>query len=687
LCAGRLRCDTGVAVICDDGMPCNGLESCNSDSGECQSGDAIVCDDGNPCNGIESCLPESGDCHAGTPAPCSDSNPCNGEESCNTDTGECIPGEPTVCDDNDACNGLESCDTETGDCQAGDAMNCDDKVACTQDSCVDGLCINDASAAGCDDGKPCTQDACTGTGCTHTDKDCDDGKLCTTDSCVASTGKCLHTAIKCDDGKPCNGVETCDPALGECKNGEPIACSDGNPCNGIESCQANTGQCKGGTAIKCSNNDMCDGTEICNPNNGGCITPVAPLCPQAPSKCGQSGAFQTPTKNKITNAGNLGFRLSDDDTWSEYSAIWTKIENNSATTKAPLSVIMGDLNRTGSKKSYTLIDCFHSAFYWNNGDNKVGYWMPQGVTGSADSNQSGNGFSGGKFNGKKIMLVSWYHNAEKDSSTSLYKGVRISFVDHSGSIPKYRHALLVEPSSSAAGPTFHALASSSSSLHAGGIVWYKNYLYVVDTSHGLRVFDLNRILSVSTGKSKTVGYDIASKKYHAFNYKYVIPQVGSYSLCGGANCCARFSFVSADLSTSPPSLLTGEYTSNEINGRLMRWPLTSSGRLKVIDGGVQCSQTLFTGVKKMQGAASYSGHYYISSSVTESIVPTVMDTLYYGLSGGAVKSNEYPYGPEDLYYSKWSGLLWTCTEHPATTANKKRFCMSVNAFDVKTGCK
>jgi hypothetical protein len=286
------------------------------------------------------------------------------------------------------------------------------------------------------------------------------------------------------------------------------------------------------------------------------------------------------------------------------------------------------------------------------------------------------------------MLVSWYHNAKEDSGTSLYKGVRISFVDHTGATPKYRHALLVEPFSSAAGATFKALSSTNSSLHAGGIAWYKNYLYVADTSNGLRVFDLSRMLSVNTGKKNYVGYDFGAKKFYAFNYRYVIPQVGSYSLCGGTNCCARFSFVSADLSTSPHSLLSGEYVSNEISGRLHRWPLDeASGRLLVVDGGVQCSQALFTGLKKMQGAVSYNSHYYISSSVTESIFPTTMDTLYDGVPGGSIQSNEYPFGPEDLYYSKWSGLLWTCTEHPETTLNKKRFCMSVKVSKVNSGCK
>jgi len=248
--------------------------------------------------------------------------------------------------------------------------------------------------------------------------------------------------------------------------------------------------------------------------------------------------------------------------------------------------------------------------------------------------------------------------------------------------------LLVEPFTSAAGDSFRPLSSATSSLHAGGIVWYKNYLYVADTTNGLRVFDLSRMLAVDTGKKSLAGYDPSGKKFYAYNYKYVIPQMGSYSLCGGNNCCARFSFVAADLSYQPDSLLTGEYVKDDTTGRLMRWPLDeTTGRLKVVDNGVQCSQALYGGVKKMQGAVSVQGRYYISSNETESIIPPVMDTLFDGVPGQTVNTHEYPYGPEDLYYSKWSGLLWTCTEHPEVILNKRRFCMSVKLSNVKNGCK
>ncbi|MER7703102.1 hypothetical protein ABTX81_09415 [Kitasatospora sp. NPDC097605] len=43
--------------------------------------------------------------------------------------------------------------------------------------------------------------------------------------------------------------------------------------------------------------------------------------------------------------------------------------------------------------------------------------------------------------------------------------------------------------------------------HAGGILWYGNLLYTVDTTKGLRVFDLETVFEAATGKSDVCGLD------------------------------------------------------------------------------------------------------------------------------------------------------------------------------------
>ena len=57
---------------------------------------------------------------------------------------------------------------------------------------------------------------------------------------------------------------------------------------------------------------------------------------------------------------------------------------------------------------------------------------------------------------------------------------------------RYRHMLLVEPLLRDG-----AVDIGPVQVHAGGIVWFGDYLYVVDTFHGIRVFDLTRIIRVS----------------------------------------------------------------------------------------------------------------------------------------------------------------------------------------------
>ncbi len=127
-------------------------------------------------------------------------------------------------------------------------------------------------------------------------------------------------------------------------------------------------------------------------------------------------------------------------------------------------------------------------------------WVPQGISSTADAAE------GGTYQGKDGWVVSWHRDDDKSA--------RLTFVDRSND--KYRHALLVYPH---AADNFREVP-----IHAGGIAWYGDKLYVVDTNNGIRVFDLANIWEVESG-------DGAGKKsgggYSAAGYKYVIPQIRS----------------------------------------------------------------------------------------------------------------------------------------------------------------
>lgn len=114
------------------------------------------------------------------------------------------------------------------------------------------------------------------------------------------------------------------------------------------------------------------------------------------------------------------------------------------------------------------------AYGFSPADATTSEWTPQGISGSSDADP------GGLVGGRRIHAVSWYGKGQT--------AVRVSFVDVASG--RYRNVLLVKPK--AGGTRFDQVRG----VHAGGIAWLGKYLYVADTSHGLRVFDTERIVKV-----------------------------------------------------------------------------------------------------------------------------------------------------------------------------------------------
>lgn len=110
------------------------------------------------------------------------------------------------------------------------------------------------------------------------------------------------------------------------------------------------------------------------------------------------------------------------------------------------------------------------------------------------------------YEGINGWIVSWHRDDDKS--------VRVTFVNRADDT--YRHALLVYPHAS---DNFREVP-----VHAGGIMWYGNTLWVLDTYNGIRVFDLTNIWQVGDGED--VG-KVSSGVYSAAGYKYVIPQIRS----------------------------------------------------------------------------------------------------------------------------------------------------------------
>jgi hypothetical protein len=163
---------TTLPAGCTTDPQCNDGNACTNDvcsSGTCQHTDvSAACNDGLFCDGVETCNPASG-CQAGTPPATNDGIACT-TDACNeaTDTVTHTPNN-AACSDGAFCNGAEVCNATLG-CQAGTPPATSDGIACTVDACneANDTITHAPNNAACDDANACTTDTCVaGTGCSY----------------------------------------------------------------------------------------------------------------------------------------------------------------------------------------------------------------------------------------------------------------------------------------------------------------------------------------------------------------------------------------------------------------------------------------------------------------------------------------------------------------------------------------
>jgi hypothetical protein len=283
------------------------------------------------------------------------------------------------------------------------------------------------------------------------------------------------------------------------------------------------------------------------------------------------------------------------------------------------------------------------AFRWNAEDEASTTWVPQGLTGSADGDPTG------LVGGKRIILASFYED------TALAKGVRIAFVDITNpAAPRYRFALLVEPSGTVAAPSFIPV-----NAHAGGIVWFGTRLYVAATGSGFRVFDLSRMMEVATDVD-TIGCTATTCR--AGLYKYVIPQIGAY--VDKSTCAPIFSWVSLDRTSTPPALISGEYCSTAactgpLAGRMFRWPLDPTTGLLRGPTTTWPLEAFVMGQRQVQGGAVRGKITYLSSSA-----PAGGAGELYCLNPVRSLTADFSDTPEDLMVDGKNAVLWSQSEAP-----------------------
>ncbi|MEV7777617.1 hypothetical protein [Kitasatospora sp. NPDC088351] len=257
--------------------------------------------------------------------------------------------------------------------------------------------------------------------------------------------------------------------------------------------------------------------------------------------------------------------------------------------------------------------CWSSAY----ADDTTEHWYPQGLstTGTADGGD-------GAIQGQSVAAVSWHYKAYGDETSAGCKTdnlLKLTFIDRT--TRKYRHVLLAEPTSTSATASDFTFVKG----HGGGIAWYANYIYVTDTAHGIRVFDINKLAKVDTYGSDVSTVGISNGKSSACGYPYVLPEVHRYFQAKAAPSCAAtgpidaqslcFSWLSLDKTGggSTFKLVTGEWYGQASGARVVRYQLnpasaaTGPGLLKT-SGGRTVVQDAFTadGYRGLQGGMTWT---------------------------------------------------------------------------------
>lgn len=136
------------------------------------------------------------------------------------------------------------------------------------------------------------------------------------------------------------------------------------------------------------------------------------------------------------------------------------------------------------------------------------------------------------------------------------------------------------------------------------------------------------------------------------------------------------SWVSLDRSTTPDSLLIGEYATTDVNTpiRLVRYSLDYTTRqLKTANGVAKSTFAHCVNILRMQGGLSLNGKYYLGRS---NGVNKGGDLFTWKVGSAATqKTAFFQPGSEDLSYNPSRKELYTVNEHPG-----KRYIASYKNF-------
>lgn len=332
-----------------------------------------------------------------------------------------------------------------------------------------------------------------------------------------------------------------------------------------------------------------------------------------------------------------------------------------------------NLNRAGTTSGYNTVHGFNipaanqvKGFKWNSGDEQTEDWRPQGIC----------GFTWGTHT---YLLVTWYGVGPDEISTSHnhYKGSRLALVDITNmSNITYRLILLVQNKANYnTGLLYDKPVAPENptqydsfipvTMHAGGIAYLNQKIYIVDTSLGIRVFDLNKLIDnvVADPTSNAIGKE-TNGNLIAFNYTVVLPQTGYYKITGGGNPFSGMSLGSGS-TASDKRLWTCQFkTGATDNPQLFGFPISSTGVVSGPPTVITPHDNTGAGDPVLHAQGDYKAG-------TTSFITITGQSTYEGSTARLVKYVDgastgsryrWPAGAESLYVDS-AGLMWCLTEY------------------------
>lgn len=248
-------------------------------------------------------------------------------------------------------------------------------------------------------------------------------------------------------------------------------------------------------------------------------------------------------------------------------------------------------------------------------------WYPQGV-------------DVGTWRGEPAIATSWF----RQDADRKHVASRITLVDLDRS-RRIDIALAVLDGHGALQPA---------QIHAGGLAWFDDRLFVAATGRGIWEFDLSevqtvdgetahRLLGSNTPKGDLTMLAVARTRVHAVDL--------------------RCSFIGRSFGQNGEPLdrvLIGEYATDK-SGRVGSFLVDQK------PGGTLTPDGRFTPeIDRMQGAVQWGNNVLISQSVVE-IKP---GTLWIGVDEKFKPARALPAGPEDLALDPKRRSVWSVAEHP-----------------------